>query len=106
VARYILNSPVLTDYGVYQYTQLTLDQARAWVRRGPFESAVGHEPTARFLSRLLGVTVLARRVAIKMQPGDEALVFRVLGRLPEGRVLSETELPLVQYEFGLLRRFS
>jgi hypothetical protein len=37
-----------------------------------------------------------------MHPGDKAIVFQVLQRLPEGKVLSEEELKAVPYRLGLL----
>jgi hypothetical protein len=44
------------------------------------------------------------RVAIQMQPGDRAIVFRLLTRLPEGVVLSAEELTALPFELGLLER--
>jgi len=67
-------------------------------------SAVGHEATARFLSLLVGIEIPVNRVAVKMAAGDRAVVFRVLMRLPEGKVLGEEELRQVPFEFGLLRK--
>ena len=37
-----------------------------------------------------------------MQKGDRAIVFKLLDRLPEGRVLSVNEMKNVRYEIGLL----
>lgn len=59
---------------------------------------------AAFLSQLLGVPVPVDRVAIAMQPGDEALVLRMLERLPEGRVLSIEDMERVRFELGWLTR--
>jgi hypothetical protein len=38
-----------------------------------------------------------------MHPGDEALVLRLLDRLPEGMVLDEKEIAAMPYELGWLR---
>jgi hypothetical protein len=43
-------------------------------------------------------------MAIKMQAGDKAVVFRLLSRLPEGKILSEDELKELPYEWGLLEK--
>jgi len=101
---YVLNTPVLTDWGEYSFRKLGEEEAITLLREKPFVSAVGHEATAHFLSWLTGISIPVNRVAIKMAAGDRAVVFRVLMRLPEGKVLSEEELELVSFEFGLLRK--
>jgi hypothetical protein len=98
---YILNSPILTSFGRYTYRPISVDEARSILAEG-FISAIGHEATANFLSNLLGINIPTNRVNITMKPGDKALVFQVLTRLPEGRVLSVEELQAVPYRLGLL----
>lgn len=103
MAVYVLNTPVLTSYGRYVFTKITPEEAKSVLTNG-FISAVGHEGTAKVLSTILGIPVPTNRVAITMQPGDRAIVFRLLTRLPEGKVLSEEELKVLPYELGLLER--
>ena len=98
---YILNSPILTSYGRYVYRPIDIKEAKALLSDG-FVSAIGHEATAQLLSRLLDVTIPANRVMVTMKPGDKALVFQLLVRLPEGKVLSEEELRAVPFRLGLL----
>jgi hypothetical protein len=69
-----------------------------------FVSAVGHEGTAQILSQLLGVKVPVSRIQIRMNVGDKAVVFRVLTRLPEGKILTEEELKKLPWTIGLLER--
>lgn len=62
-------------------------------------SAVGHESTAGLMSELLGENVPVNREQIMMDKGDKALVFQIMGRLPEGRVLAAHELLMVPYKW-------
>ncbi len=56
------------------------------------ESAVGHEATAQLLTKLLGIEVPMRRVAVTMTPETALIVFQLLTRLPEGKILTEQEV--------------
>lgn len=102
--NYLLNTPVLTTHGDYRFEgPLALEAARAFAAQGA-HSAVGHKATARFLSQCLGVAVPCQRDAIRMQPGDQALVLRLLERQPEGVLLDAEALAAAPHEFGLLTR--
>ena len=103
---YVLNSPVLTGYGCYEYQGPISVEEAARRLSGEFDSAIGHAATAAFLSGLLGIDVPMRRKNIAMQPGDAALVLRLRGtkRLPEGGVLSAEQLANMAYELSWLRR--
>jgi len=73
-----------------------------WIKRmlsKGFVSAVGHESTAKLLSQLLGIEIPVNRIEIKIEYGDKLIVFQLLQRLPEGKVLSEEELRQVKYRF-------
>jgi hypothetical protein len=99
---YILNAPVLTSYGRYVFRKITVTKAKKILSSENFVSAVGHEATAKFLTQLLGIDIPFNRIQIKMSKGDKAVVFRLIDRLPEGKVLSEEELKRVKFEIGLL----
>ena len=55
-------------------------------------SAVGHPATAEVLSTICGFPIQANRIMISLAPGDTLLVFQLLERLPEGKVLSKEEV--------------
>ena len=106
MTMYLLNSAVLTAFGRYNYTELTLESAKAILSSRPFESAIGHQPTAALLLQLLGRSILCQRTNISMQPHDEAVVFRIAIRLPDYSELSAEQLATLPVEFGLLVRES
>ncbi len=99
---YMMNSPVVTQWGTYQWSPLSLEQARYIVQNNRFMSAVGHKSTAEAMSKLLQVEVPMHRMTVKMETRDIAIIFRLKGRLEEGRVLSEKEIGEVGYEFGIM----
>ena len=69
----------------------------------PFVSAVGHESTAKLFSLTTGVDVKPSRLQVKMAPGDDAIVFWLNKRQPEGVVIDTIEeLNRIGYSFGLL----
>jgi hypothetical protein len=107
----LLNTSILTSYGSFTYESMSLKEARFRVHEatelanGPtIQSAIGHEATAVILSKLLGIPVSVNRIQYKQEVGEQAIVFKLLGRPPEGKVLSEAEMEAVGYEFGLLER--
>lgn len=102
--RYILNSPVLTSYGNWNFSgPVGIEQARAFVADG-FVSAIGHAGSAELLSQVLGVKIPVNRLQVTMSAGDCALVLRVLSRLPEGAILDIDTLLATPYELSFLKK--
>lgn len=108
--RYILNSAVITSPGRYDYRHLDIEQARAWISAGVYRSTIRYQETSAALAALIGKPVEVRNEAIQMQPGDEALVFRLVfppgtKRLPMDRKGKlDVQFVLDHCEIGLLKR--
>ena len=101
----ILNTSMVTSYGVYNYYPITLEKAReiAHAKCG-FESAIGHEASAQIISELLGIDCPVNRINYVQQPQHIALVFKLKGRPPEGKILSREEIEKIGYTWGILER--
>jgi hypothetical protein len=102
--KYILNTPVLTNYGTYSFEKISVEQAKMIARYAL--SAVGHKGAADALSKLLCMEIKANRVEVKMEIGDVALIFRLMPRLPEGAILSGEDTLKLPYELARLERIA
>jgi len=71
--------------------------------KGELISAIGHEATAKILSEICGVEIKCNRIPIKLQLKDAVIVFQLLTRLEEGKVLTQDELSNIKYKFYLVR---
>ncbi|RME61182.1 DUF1874 domain-containing protein, partial [Candidatus Parcubacteria bacterium] len=58
---YLLNSPILTGYGLWRFTPLAPERARELATEG-FVSAIGHEGAARLMTEILGREVPVARI--------------------------------------------
>jgi hypothetical protein len=111
MTKYILNSAVITAPGTYTYQLISVDEAKQWFS-SQVVSTIGYEETALALTELLGLAspLPVNRITIKMEPGDEALVFRLV--LPPGtpRIDPKDKGAIAQHvkaghwELGLLKR--
>jgi hypothetical protein len=99
---YILNAPVLTGYGVFRYRKSELQEVKELLATNNFVSAVGHEATAKLMSEIIGISIPVNRIAVEMLHGDVAVVFRLLQRIPEGKILNLEELKNLPYELSIL----
>ncbi len=90
MTTYLINAPILPNYGQYQFEPLAETEAKNLLSGG-FVSAIGHEATAKLLSHVLGQPILENRIQVFLEMGDKAIIFRLQQRLPEGKVLNEGE---------------
>lgn len=108
--KYILNSAVITNFGAYTYRQVSLTEVKDWLQPGDWVSTIGYPETATALSSLVGLPVPTNRQTIRMEMGDEALVFRLV--LPPGTARIDPqdkgrltpEFVLANCEMGILTR--
>ena len=109
----ILNTSIITAYGEFKYSPISLEDAKLLVFNameptiGPDEgilSAVGHQSTSEILTELLEVEIPVNRIQFAQEVHQSAIVFKLKGRAPEGVILSRDEIEKIGYEFGLLTR--
>ena len=74
------------------FKKLTIDEVKEILSKNNFISAIGHESTASFLSKILDLDIPANRIAVKLEWGDKLIVLILNKRLPEGQILSLEEL--------------
>lgn len=82
--------------------KISLEKAREIVRKNKFVSAIGHEGTAKVVSKLLKREIKAQRIEVKMKDEDALLAVSLGKRLPEGKVLSEQEIKDYKLEFFII----
>lgn len=100
----LLNTSIATSYGTLVYAPLALENAQ-WLtshRNSAVNSAIGHESTAQIMSDLLKIDVPVNRQQYTQLIGDIAIVLKLNGRLPEGKVLSRAELEEIGFSFGVM----
>ena len=86
---------MLTGPATIKVFEVTVFDVKDIIKDG-FVSAIGHEATAKIISTQLGVQVPVNRISIKLTSGDVLVVYQLLTRLPEGKVLNEEEMKQVQ----------
>ena len=108
--RYLFNSCVITAPGQYSYRHIDIEEARRWMDAGPYQSNIRYRETAAALAILVKRPIDLRAVVTHLQPGEEALVFRLAfppgtDRMPikdKGRI--STSFILDHCEIGILER--
>jgi len=82
---------MLTPPTTIKVVETSEDEVKRVIASG-FVSAIGHEATAKIISSQLGISVQVNRVSIQLKAGDVLVVFQLLKRLEEGKVLTEDEM--------------
>ena len=100
----ILNTSILTCEGEYKLERISLEEARDLIKNNEFVSAIGHKSTAEILTMLLGEKIEENRINFIQEVGQKCLVFKLLGRPEEGKILTQQEIEEIGYKFQLLTR--
>jgi Domain of unknown function (DUF1874) len=112
MARYLLNSAVITAEGTYRYQLISREQARDWYTAHGAVSTIGYQQTADALSKVLGAPVAVDRRTVMMLPEDQALVFRLVfppgaPRIdPRDKGAQPVAVLANHFELGLLERLT
>ena len=102
--KFIMNTSILPNDGLFSLVTINADEAKKWAQNNDWVSAVGHPGTAEVMTTLLGVDIPPNRIQVTFEVGDEALVFKLDCRLPEGKVLDAEELRGLPFTWKLLKR--
>lgn len=101
----LLNTSIVTTPGVYKLAPIAVDEARGICSASKeVISAIGHSATAEILTSVLGRPVAVNRFEYRQNVGDIAVVFKLRGRPPEGKILSQEEVDAIGFDFFTLRR--
>lgn len=102
--RYIIGAPAMTAYGSYTYEPISVAEAKRWIEEGEVCSALG-PTTAQALGMLVEQRVAADPRVVVMQPGDEALMFRLTMPLAffVGEEYLTLEFVVTHHEMGLVK---
>ena len=96
-------SMLQTETATIAIQAISLDSVRELLASREFINAVGHQSTAELLSQLLDMPIEMNRIEIKLERGDELIVFQLMVRLPEGKVYTKEELESLPFKFYLVR---
>lgn len=103
----LLNTSIITTTGTYKMVDLTLAQAKdlAQANKDNLLSAIGHSATADVLTKLLGVDVPANRIVFSQDVGQQAIVLKMRGRLPDDvKDLAVDDMQQIGFDLFLLTR--
>ena len=104
---YIFNTLVIpcdfskSDSFNVRLRKVEVEEAREILKNSKFVSAIGHAATADMLSEILNAEIPMNRISVRMDIGDRGLHFMLHQRLPEGKILTRSELEGLKYDLIL-----
>ena len=104
----LINSPLMTEYGLFAHTAIPTEFARKVALERGVVSYIGYSSTAQLLPDLFGVHIAVNRERYRQQPGDIALVIRILMSRDDvrGSELTRQQIEEAGYCFGLIVRIN
>lgn len=113
---FLFNTTIMPNAGVYINKKASLDEAKSILQgiwkvpdadKAPYKegyqgltSAIGHQGSADAFNALFPfLDCEVNRIHAVMQPGDEAIALKVIGRITEGQILTLEALNEVGFEF-------
>lgn len=82
---------MLGDSGKISFRKINENEVKE-ILKEEFISCIGHQSTAILLSNILNQEIPMNRIQIKLNTGDKLIVFQVLVRLEEGKILTLEEM--------------
>lgn len=98
----------MPNEGVFVNKKVTKEQVNILLSRNTddptgmvnYVSALGHQGSADAFNAIFPMLHCeVNRIPATMQPGDEAIALKVLGRIPEGQILDLVQLQEIGFEF-------
>lgn len=100
----LFNGTVATTNGLYSIKDIDVDTAKMYVKQNGFISAIGHEATAKIMSRLLEQDIPMNRIQFHQEVGQKAIAFKLNKRPDEGIVLNKEEVESIGYSLKIMER--
>lgn len=100
----LLNAAIMTANGTFKLSNISLDEVKEMLTEENIMSAIGHNATADIMTELVGINIPANRIQAKQEPKQKAIIFKLLKRPEEGKILNREEIEEIGYEFLLLER--
>lgn len=102
----LLNTSIATAPGTFELKDITLARAKNIIKNNADNllSAIGHDSTAQIMSELLENKIEVNRIQFEQEVEQQAIVFKLNGRPPEGTILSLEEIEKIGYKFQLLTK--
>ena len=101
---FLMNTSILTNLGTFEYVEIRQEKVVELMINNDWTSAIGHESTAEVMRTLTGLSVGMNRISVKMETGDQAIVFKLDSRPAEGAILDRSELERIGFSWGMITR--
>ncbi|MEM0458930.1 MAG: DUF1874 domain-containing protein [Thermofilaceae archaeon] len=96
--KYLVNAFSLNMFQTLDNITVTLHIKRISVEefcrevKGEIVNAIGHASTVAVTNTMCNTDLIPNRIEIKLENGDELLIFQLKKRLEEGRILTADEV--------------